>query len=278
MIDATPDRSKTALRPADLARVATRSFHIQALLSPERMQGLGFGFALLPVIRRIYPDPVSRGLALKRHLRYFATHPVLSGFALGVAARLEERRANGAATSDDAIDSMKRALASPLAALGDPLFWVTLRPLAGLLGVLTVAIFPRPSAGDPDLRVLLCPLVAILTYNAVALPYRLSGVSRGYDLADRPDVLLRSLRLSELKTFLERAGSFAYGALLVLFATGLDVPSAVWGHGAGGRVLEVVPLLLGAAIGFFGMRRWPGRSVEVGLTAILAGAILAAVR
>ena len=278
MTELTTGQPKTALRWADFARATLSSFHIQALLSPERMQGLGFGFALLPVIRRLYPDPAARGLALKRHLRYFATHPVLSGFALGVAARLEERRANGAPTSDDAIDSMKRALASPLAALGDPVFWVTLRPLAGLLGVLAVAILPRPTAGEPDLRVLLCPLVAILTYNAVALPYRLSGVSRGYELADRPDVLLRSLRLSELKTFLERAGSFAYGTLLVLFATGLDVPSAAWGHGPGGRVLEVVPLLVGAAIGFFGMRRWPSRSVEVGLLAILAGAILAAGR
>ena len=278
MIDVKPDRPKTALRWGDLARVTTRSFHIQTLLSPERMQGLGFGFSLLPVIRRIYPDPATRGFALKRHLRYFATHPVLSGFALGVAARLEERRANGAEVSDDAIDSLKRALASPLAALGDPLFWVTLRPLAGLLGVLSVAILPRPATGDPDLRSLLCPLVAVLTYNAVALPYRFTGVWRGYEFADRPDVLLRSLRLTELKTFLERAGSFAYGALLVLFATGLDVPSAAWGYDACGRVLEVVPLLLGAAIGFFGIRRWPARTVEVALVAILAGAILAAGR
>ena len=258
--------------------MATRSFQIQALLSPERMQGLGFGFALLPVIRRLYHDPAARGAALKRHLRYFATHPVLSGFVLGAAARLEERRARGATPTDDAIDSYKRALASPLAALGDPLFWATLRPFAGLLGVLAVALLPRPPAGEPDLRVLLCPLVLILTYNAVALPYRWIGVSRGFDHADRPDVLLRSLRLPELTTFLERAGAFAFGALLVLFASGLDVSSTAWASGAGGRILEGAPLLLGAAIGFAGMRRWPARSTEVGFFALFAGAVLAAAR
>lgn len=288
--DLAPERPPGALIPGDLARVATRSFHIQALLSPERMQGLGFGFALLPVLRRLYHDPVSRGAALKRHLRYFATHPVLAGFVLGAAARLEERRANGAVAaagaagpsvpppSDDAIDSYKRALASPLAALGDPLFWVTLRPLAGLLGVLAVALLPRPPAGEPDLRVLLCPLVLVLTYNAVALPYRWIGVSRGFEHADRPDVLLRSLRLPELTTFLERAGAFAFGALVVLFASGLDVSSSAWAPGPGGHLLEIAPLLLGAAIGFVGMRRWPARSVEVGLVALVAGAALAAVR
>lgn len=272
------ERPPAAIRAGDLARVATRSLQIQAFLSPERMQGLGFGFSLLPVIRRIYPDPKARGVALRRHLHYFATHPVLAGFVLGAAARLEERRANGAALTDDGIDSYKRALASPLAALGDPLFWVTLRPLAGLLGVIAVAVLPHPPEGEPDLRVLLCPLVLVLTYNAVALPYRWIGVSRGYEHADRPDVLLRSLRLAELKTFLERAGAFAFGGLLALLAAGLDIPSSAWGRQAGGRVLELTPLLLGGLVGFVGMRRWPARSVEVGLAALLAGAILAAAR
>jgi PTS system mannose-specific IID component len=274
--DVAHERPPVALRAGDLARVASRSFQLQALLSPERMQGLGFGFAILPVIRRLYHDPASRGDALKRHLRYFATHPVLSGFVLGSAARLEERRANGAPVTDDAIDSYKRALASPLAALGDPLFWVTLRPLAGLLGVLAVALLPRPATGEPDLRALLCPLVLVLTYNAVALPYRWIGVSRGYEHADRPDVLLRSLRLPELTTFLEGAGAFVFGSLLVLLAAGLDVASSAWGRQAGGRMLEAAPLLLGALIGFVGMRRWPSRSVEVGLAALFAGALLAA--
>ena len=276
--DPAPERPPAALRRGDLARVTTRAFQLQALLSPERMQGLGFGFSLLPVIRRLYPDAATRGAALKRHLHYFATHPVLSGFVLGAAARLEERRANGAPATDDAIDSFKRALASPLAALGDPLFWVTLRPLAGLLGVIAVALLPRPPAGEPDLRVLLCPLVLVLTYNAVALPYRWIGVSRGYEHADRPDVLLRSLRLLELKTFLEQASAFVFGALLVLIGAGLDAPSSAWGREAGARVLEVAPLLLGACVGFVGFSRWPARSVEIGLVALLAGVLLAAVR
>jgi hypothetical protein len=66
--------------------------------------------------------------------------------------------------------------------------------------------------------------------------------------------------------------------LLVLFAAGLDVTSTAWDRGAAGRVLEVTPLLLGALIGFAGTRRWPGRAVEVGLFALLAGAVLAAGR
>jgi PTS system mannose-specific IID component len=271
-----PLRRTARVRRSDLARVSSRAFHLQALLSPERMQGLGFGFAILPVLRRLYPTAAACGEALKRHIRYFATHPVLSGYALGAAARLEERRANGEGVSEESIDGLKRALASPLAALGDPLFWVTLRPLAGVLGVIAVAAFPRPPAGEPDLRVLLCPLVTLLTYNAVALPYRFAGVARGYAEADRPDALLRSLKLSGLNAVLECAGAFAFGALVALLGTGLDFASSIWGESARRRVMDLTPLLLGAFIGFAGLQRWPGRAVEVALLALLAGAVLAA--
>lgn len=272
------------LRRSDLGRAVTRSFQLQALLQPERMQGLGFGFAIVPILRRLYGDPAERGAALKRHLAYFATHPVLAGFVLGAAARLEERRASGEPVSDATIDDMKRAMASPLAALGDPLFWVTLRPLAGLLAVIALLLLPPPEAGAPDVRVLLCPLILLLTYNAVALPYRLTGVARGYRDGDRPAVLLRSLHLSERNAVLERVGAFAFGAFLVLAASKLD-PSGSGTAGAsagsaGGVAAAwtpvLAPLLLGAAVGFAGRRALPGRPVEIALVALLAGCVMAA--
>jgi len=81
------------LRGIDLARVASRSFYIQALFSAERQQGSGFAFALLPVIRRLYSGAAERGRALARNMGFFGTHPVLAGYVLGLTARLEERRA-----------------------------------------------------------------------------------------------------------------------------------------------------------------------------------------
>jgi mannose/fructose/N-acetylgalactosamine-specific phosphotransferase system component IID len=264
------------LRGRDLAQAASRSFHIQALLNPERMQGLGFGFALLPVLRRLYPETEARAAALRRHLAYFATHPVLAGFVLGVAARLEERRAAGEPIDDAAIDGTKRALASPLAALGDPLFWVTLRPLSGLIGVIAMLALPAPATGEPDLRVLLCPLLTLLTYNAVALPYRVTGVALGYAWAERPATLLRALKLAERGALLGRAGSFAFGAFVALTFARLDIAATLADGGASSRVLVVAPLLLGGLIGFVGRRGWPGRPVEVALIALAAAFVLAA--
>ena len=263
------------IRKRDLFFAMARTLHIQAHLNPERMQGLGFGNAILPLLRRIYADPIECGAALRRHLAYFATHPVLSGFVVGAAARLEERRAAGEPIADGTIDATKRALASPLAALGDPLLWVTLRPLAGLVGVIALLLLPPPFPGSPDLRVLLCPLFVLLTYNAVALPYRIAGVARGYAEGDRPAALLGSVHLSERHALIERAGAFAFGSFLVIAAWKWNLP-AVLGGGPVQRTLVVAPLLLGGVVGLFGARVWSGRPVETALVALAAGAVLAA--
>jgi mannose/fructose/N-acetylgalactosamine-specific phosphotransferase system component IID len=240
------------------------------------MQGPGFVFAILPALRRLYPEREALASAMTRHMAYFATHPVLAGFVLGAATRLEERRAAGEPVTDEEIQGMKRSLASPLAALGDPLFWLTLRPLAGLVGVLAMVVLPPPTVTDPDLRVLACPLLTLLTYNAVALPFRIAGVARGYADADRPGALVRSLRLSEWRVALERVGAVAFGALIALTATLLDFRSAGWGENTGARAAALAPLLLGGAVGFFGLSRWPGRCVEVALLALVVIAALAA--
>jgi PTS system mannose-specific IID component len=274
---AGPAPAAPKLTGDDLARAASRSLQIQALLAPERMQGPGFAFALLPVLRRLYPEREERGRALARHCGYFATHPVLAGYVLGVAASHEERRAREETADDGALDALKRALGSALAGLGDPFFWVTLRPLAGLVGVLAVALLPPPIAGAPDVRVLLCPLATLLTYNAFALPYRFGGVARGYVRADQPGALVRSLRLGEGQAALSAAGSLLYGALIALAAVSLDLGSQRWGGDERARLSGVTPLLLGALVGFLGLKRWPGRVVEVALLAVLAAAAAACV-
>ena len=261
------------VKPEDLARTTTRALHIQALLTPERMQGPGFAFALLPVLERLYPERGELGRAIRRHLAYFATHPLLAGYVLGATARWEERRAAGDPVSDEAIDTWKRALASPLAAMGDPFFWVTLRPLAGLVGVLAIGLIPAPVLG-PDWRVLLCPLLTLLTYNAFALPFRVVGTHVGYIEAERPAALLRSLRLREWGHALGCAGALGYGALLALVIRFLDFGSIGWGLDATAKVAAAVPLLLGAAMGWIGLKRWPGRVVEVALAALAAALVL----
>jgi PTS system mannose-specific IID component len=53
---------------------------------------------------------------------------------MGVTLALEEDRANGAPVEDQAIQGVKVGMMGPLAGVGDPVFWFTLRPILAALG------------------------------------------------------------------------------------------------------------------------------------------------
>jgi len=262
------------LRTIDFWRMTYCSFYLQALFAPERQQGPGFALALLPAIKRLHAGAAERGRALARHMGFFGTHPVLSGYVLGLVARLEERRAQGAPIDDAQIETAKRSLASPLAALGDPLFWVTLRPLAGLAGILGLGLVSLAGVAGPDQRVLVCPLLALLTYNAVALHYRVRGVPRGYAMADEPGKLLHSLRLGPLKAVFERVSAFLFGFLIVLTLVPMTASADPAGQGAMHTASVLAPFALAWIGTILALRRWPGRSVELALTAALVALVV----
>src|SRR3990172_8971865 len=116
------------IRTFDLVRVLLRAFLIQASWSFDRMQTLGFAYAMLPALRRLYPDSNELTSRINLHLEYFNTHPYLASFILGAVVRLEEERASGRNRDAD-VRGMKSALMASLGALGDSFFWGALKPV-----------------------------------------------------------------------------------------------------------------------------------------------------
>ena len=125
---------KIQLTRSDRRAVAWRSTFIQGSWNYERMQNGGWCYAMIPAIRRLYQTEEGRREALKRHLEFFNTHPYVASPILGVTLALEEERANGAAVDDVAIQGVKIGMMGPLAGIGDPVFWFTVRPILGALG------------------------------------------------------------------------------------------------------------------------------------------------
>jgi mannose/fructose/N-acetylgalactosamine-specific phosphotransferase system component IID len=119
---------------SDLFGVFRRALLIQASWSYERMQSLGFAFAIEPVLRKLYPEQVEYESRLRIHLEYFNTQPYLASFILGAVVRMEEDRASGRKVSVD-VSSLKAALMAPLGALGDTFFWGALKPFAAVVAV-----------------------------------------------------------------------------------------------------------------------------------------------
>ena len=125
---------KLQLSKSDRQKVWWRSTFLQGSWNYERMQNLGWAYALIPAIKKLYTSKEDRAAALERHLEFFNTHPYVAAPIIGVTLALEEERANGAEIDDTAIQGVKIGMMGPLAGVGDPVFWFTVRPILGALG------------------------------------------------------------------------------------------------------------------------------------------------
>ena len=125
---------KITLSKKERLSVALRSTFLQGAWNYERMQNGGWAFSIIPAIKKLYKTEEERSAALKRHLEFFNTHPYVASPVIGVTLALEEERANGAEVDDAAIQGVKVGMMGPLAGVGDPVFWFTVRPILGALG------------------------------------------------------------------------------------------------------------------------------------------------
>lgn len=170
MVDTTQTTTEKKLTQSDIRGVFLRSNLFQGSWNFERMQALGFCFSMVPAIRRLYPENnEARKQAIRRHLEFFNTQPFVAAPILGVTLALEEQRANGAEIDDGAINGIKVGLMGPLAGVGDPIFWGTVRPVFAALG-----------AGIAMSGSLLGPLLFFILFNLVRLATRYYGVAYGY--------------------------------------------------------------------------------------------------
>ena len=216
-----------------LAKMALRANLLQATWNFERQQGVGWAWALQPALERLEADPRVRCARLAEHTAYFNTQPTLASLALGAVAQLEEHRAEGRGPDAAAMARVKAVMGSTLAALGDRLFWFSLRPFAAALGVLVALARPAGGAG------------AITLWLLYAIPHlglRFAGVGIGY--ARGPAVLGGRVReyLETAVTTLAYAGCIVLGVIVAysLAPGGEPRPIAVESALAGGLGLGLL--------------------------------------
>ena len=188
-------------------RMFKRSFFMQACWSFERMQNLGFLYALEPWLERIYPDQDDRAAASLRHLEFFNTQPYMAGLVLGVVGGLEERLAKTPAAERAAaqarLSAVKKTLASTLAAVGDSLFWGALKPACAAAAVAAWGLFWTLGLPHPVLAG--CGLYLAL-FNIPVLWVRWEGPRLGHAWQERLPAELARYRWKEAAAALRAAG------------------------------------------------------------------------
>ena len=160
---------KLQLSKSDRQKVWWRSTFLQGSWNYERMQNLGWAYSLIPAIKKLYTKKEDQAAALERHMEFFNTHPYVAAPILGVTLALEEEKANGAAIDDAAIQGVKIGMMGPLAGIGDPVFWFTVRPILGALGASLAA------SGN-----ILGPIIFFFAWNAIRMAFLWYTQELGY--------------------------------------------------------------------------------------------------
>lgn len=191
------------LTKKDRISVWLRSTFLQGSWNYERMQNGGWAFAMIPAIKRLYKTKEERSAALKRHLEFFNTHPYVASPILGVTLALEEERSNGTEVNDITIQGVKVGMMGPLAGIGDPVFWFTVRPILGALGA-SLAINGN----------ILGPIIFFVAWNLIRMAFTWYTQEFGYKVGSSITDDLSGGLLQDITRGASILGMFILGALV----------------------------------------------------------------
>jgi PTS system mannose-specific IID component len=152
-----------------------RSMMFSASTNPQRWQALGFLYTISPILKKLYRGQTTRmAAACKRHLELVNTNEFVAPFIVGAAVALEQTNSKN---KNDALGSMistaKIALMGPITAIGDTVFWGTLRIIAAGIGAQLCL------QGNP-----LGPIMFLLIFNIPAQFTRYFMLRAGYKAGD----------------------------------------------------------------------------------------------
>lgn len=202
-VNISKDANRITLSKKDRISVWLRSTFIQGSWNYERMQNGGWAFSMIPAIKRLYKTKEDRAAALERHLEFFNTHPYVASPIIGVTLALEEERANGAPVDDVTIQGVKVGMMGPLAGIGDPVFWFTVKPILGALAA-SLAM-----AGN-----ILGPIIYFVAWNAIRMAFMWYTQEFGYKAGSKITDDLSGGVLQDITKGASILGMFILGSLV----------------------------------------------------------------
>lgn len=217
------------IKKEDLKKVFWRSIPMEHSWNYERQMNMGYCWALLPVLRKLYPNKEDRIDAMKRHLEFYNTTPYIITLPLGISAAMEEERAKDKENFDTtSISNVKVALMGPLAGIGDSIYWGTLRIIATGIGT-SLAL-----QGN-----ILGPIIFLLMWNVPALIVRYILTFVGYNLGSK--VIIKANESGLMEKFTKAAsvvGLMVAGAMTASMVS-VNIPVA-FGSGESATTIQAI--------------------------------------
>lgn len=125
---------ESLLTDKDLKKVFIRSFFSMTSINYERYCNLGFCYAMIPALKKLYKDENAYKEALMRNNEFFNCHPYTGNAVIGVTLALEEEKSRTNQLAPEVISSTKAALMGPLSGIGDSLFKATFMTIFAAIG------------------------------------------------------------------------------------------------------------------------------------------------
>ena len=145
---------------------------------------------------------------LKNSKCLFNTHPYVAAPILGVTLALEEDRANGADVDNQTINGVKVGMMGPLAGVGDPVFWYTVRPIIGSLGA-SLAL-----SGN-----IIGPIIFFVLWNVIRIAFLWYTQEMGYKAGTKITEDASGGLLQKITRGASMMGMFVIGALIERWVT-----------------------------------------------------------
>ncbi|MDH5770278.1 MAG: PTS system mannose/fructose/sorbose family transporter subunit IID [Candidatus Bathyarchaeota archaeon] len=168
----------------------------------ERMQALGYYYAIMPVVEKFFTkeEAIERG---KMHLEFYNTHPSASAIVLGINLALTEQK-----QPIDVVRSMKNGLIGPMAGIGDSLMGFAARAIIVSIGA-SMAL-----AGN-FMGPILILAVSLLMFNGVKWLLMTRGYKLGLGIIDE----MRRGGVEKVTTAIGILGSMAIGTILATWVS-----------------------------------------------------------
>lgn len=200
-------KEESILNQKDLFKAFVRSFFTMSTINYERYMNLGFCYAMMPALKKLYPKKEDLSEAVVRHNEFFNCHPYASNAIIGVSLALEEERSRGKGITGETISSTKAALMGPLSGIGDSVFKATFMTIFAAIGA-GLALDGNPIG----------PIIFIVPNLLLNIFTRYYGVTYGYKFGI--NLVQKMNQTNIIDKFVQGAtivGLMVVGAMIVSF-------------------------------------------------------------
>ncbi|NOR46279.1 MAG: hypothetical protein GQ534_11890 [Candidatus Delongbacteria bacterium] len=191
-----------------------RTFFIRIFYNYKNLFGMGLCYCLLPVGKRSFWTETNKKDFLQRHFSFFNTNIYLSGFAVGIAIRMEE------AGEYDKLVELKKALSGTLGAIGDNLVNKIILPLM-IFSSLNMFVLHEFAL---DVFAFYFILSLVLVFNIFNFSIRYYGISKGYSLGHKSLEIFKSKKYKTLLRSLSFTRDILAAFLVVNLLTLIKLP------------------------------------------------------